>query len=889
MGHLQMGERTFHFEHHIELFEAKNGMRIAILPDPRTNLVTVDVRYAVGEAEDPDGRHGLAHLVEHTTFLSRAAAGGPTIGDRLGDDALSFNAYTTPDETHYTETGFSDHLDALLAIEAERMTEGCDQIDDALFLRERDVVLEELAQRGGPLVDVQDELAASVWGADHPYGRPFLSRDVADATRDDACAFLTSYYGPQHAILVVTGNVDLDAATAAIGSAFGPIATRGDAHRAPLPPLALDGETSTHDAPIEDATASVYFPAPRWGGEQVAPFHVVEAYLGTELAARDRGESWVTGTSVDEVGGYRARALAVSVSVDDPARLDDAIELIYARGARLAERGYWQGWRSVVTELGASLVADYDRFEGRGSWIADFLQYTTHNRFFLADMEGFDAVTPTAASRWAGENLPRASSHAAKILPSGDAASRVRVSVTSQARTNDVAPWRTPVDPAEATRALVAGTSRVAADVTDFELPNGLRVLLAPDASSAIVDARLVFPVGTAADPADRPGLAYATAALIAPDPIIRDDDVRAEVKWALTSVGTEITSDVSEQGTTFRATGLGVFADWHVWTLFFWLDHSEFRQDDIDSMHRAAAEAGDPDQDVRMAALREHLFGAGHPYAGAALTGDDIRKIGRKDLERFRKGHYKAKGATLVVSGGFDVAAMKTEIEDVYGTWDRGAPAAIAAVPAATPARGPSWIGVRDPAATQAAVTIAFATGSSPEDDRAVRMVLEQLLEDRLRVVREGLGASYGLSVQYYGATSAGALTISGMLDPERAGDAMKAIVAELARLRDPATDLAEDFVRARRLALALALADTAGAAATADELAFVGAHHLDRTYFAELAGAVAGATVDDVRALIGGDLAEPRMVVAVGARAEVCQAIFEHLGAKAEMLDRK
>jgi zinc protease len=886
-GHLQTGERRFTFEHGIEIFEAKNGLRVALLPDSRTNLVTVDVRYGVGAAEDPDGRRGMAHLVEHLTFLTRAAAGGPTIGDRLGDDALSFNAWTNADETNYTSTGFGGRLDAILEVEALRMSATCDQIDDALYLRERDVVLEEEAQRHGPLDQSMSDILATVWGKDHPYVAGANSREVADATREEACAFMTSHYGPEHAILVITGDIDRDAIGAVIAKRFGPVARRGDAPRAPLHAAVFDGQRTVHIADVDEATAIVFFPAPPWGSEKVAPFMVAAAYLKSAIEAA--GEDWIEGVGITVGGGKRERMLAVLVSVDDTGRLEDAVDLIYDKAAWLVDRKAWSGWTPVVTRLGSEYVAAYDSFGARGEMIADYLQYTDHDWFFLKEMAAFGSLVRAEVQLWVEHNLTREHSHVAYVKPSGETSREVRISVTSQARSHDVAPWRTPVDPAEASRPLVPDTQRVAAEVSDFTLGNGLRVLLAPDPESAVVEARFLFPVGTAADPEDRPGLAFATALLIEENSSFHNRGAWAKVRFAV-GLGTYVNWDVGERTTEFSSRGLGLFADWHVWRLFYLLDHSVFPAWAVKWMHKAADDAAqDPDQDVRSAALRERLFGVGHPYAGPALTLEAIRKIGKGDLERFRAHHYQARVETLVVAGHFELAQMKQEIEETFGTWDGGEPAAIEAVPAANPAKGPSWVGVTEPDATQAHVTIAFASRTDEEKDRAARMILSRLVDDRVRVVREGLGASYGVGVSYFGGEGGSALSIDGLLDPERGGDAVVAMLDELARLRDPATDLAEDFVRARRRALASALADTAGAADTAGELAFIGARQLDTDYLAALATAIGNTTLDDLRAAIRDDLAGDRMVVVVSGRAKVLDAIFAKVGVTVKRIDAR
>jgi zinc protease len=65
-----------------------NQLTVAMMPDQRVNLVSVEVRYLVGAADDPPGKTGLAHLVEHLMFARRAEPGGPEIADRLAAVAL---------------------------------------------------------------------------------------------------------------------------------------------------------------------------------------------------------------------------------------------------------------------------------------------------------------------------------------------------------------------------------------------------------------------------------------------------------------------------------------------------------------------------------------------------------------------------------------------------------------------------------------------------------------------------------------------------------------------------------------------------------------------------------------------------------------------------------
>ena len=194
-GSLRQDDRPFAFRHNIELVEVSNGLRVALIHDVRTNLATVDLRYAVGAAEDPPGRAGMAHLVEHLVFELRGEPGGPTVGEELGELALFMNAWTSWDYTHYSTHVPVEHLERALALEAWRMLGRCDQLDEAVFLREREIVRNEGRERRSAATDAMRSLLGDIYGDDHPYARPITSDEIATVTRAEACAFLEKQIG----------------------------------------------------------------------------------------------------------------------------------------------------------------------------------------------------------------------------------------------------------------------------------------------------------------------------------------------------------------------------------------------------------------------------------------------------------------------------------------------------------------------------------------------------------------------------------------------------------------------------------------------------------------------------------------------------------------------
>src|SRR5450631_1840027 len=113
--------------------ELPSGMRIIIEEDRSQPLVAVVAVVDVGSAQDPVGKEGLAHLVEHLTF--RAKPDGKLMRSSLLDfaGASSWNAFTDHDLTTYVMVGPSEALPQLLALEGRRLLSPLAGLDARAF------------------------------------------------------------------------------------------------------------------------------------------------------------------------------------------------------------------------------------------------------------------------------------------------------------------------------------------------------------------------------------------------------------------------------------------------------------------------------------------------------------------------------------------------------------------------------------------------------------------------------------------------------------------------------------------------------------------------------------------------------------------------------------
>jgi zinc protease len=194
-------------------FTLDNGMQVVVIPNHRVPVVTHMVWYKVGAADEPAGKSGIAHFLEHLMFKGSSQVGGPEVlpGEfskiirKLGGND---NAFTSQDYTAYFQSIPVQHLETVMRMEAGRMN-GIKPPEDQV-LSERQVILEERRQRtdNDPRGQFGEQLSAAAY-INHPYGIPVIGwkHEMDALSYEDAHDFYSKWYAPNNSILVVSGDV----------------------------------------------------------------------------------------------------------------------------------------------------------------------------------------------------------------------------------------------------------------------------------------------------------------------------------------------------------------------------------------------------------------------------------------------------------------------------------------------------------------------------------------------------------------------------------------------------------------------------------------------------------------------------------------------------------
>ena len=195
----------------VSTFTLENGMQVVVIPDHRAPVVTHMVWYKAGAADEPQGKAGIAHLLEHLMFKGTPKHPGGDFSRIVRANGGDENAFTTQDYTAYFQRVMKERLPLVMEFEADRMQNL--QLTDETVLPERSVVLEERRQRtdNDPSSLLAEQVDAALYTA-HPYGKPVIGwmPEVSALTRQDALDFYAQHYEPENAILVVAGDVTPD-------------------------------------------------------------------------------------------------------------------------------------------------------------------------------------------------------------------------------------------------------------------------------------------------------------------------------------------------------------------------------------------------------------------------------------------------------------------------------------------------------------------------------------------------------------------------------------------------------------------------------------------------------------------------------------------------------
>ncbi|RCU45311.1 insulinase family protein [Corallincola holothuriorum] len=651
-----------------EAFELNNGLKVIVHTDRKAPLVAVSVWYHVGSKDEAPGKTGFAHLFEHLMFNGSESHDDEYFGPLEAVGATDLNGTTWFDRTNYFQTVPTPALELALFLESDRMGHMLGAVTQEKLDNQRGVVQNEKRQGDNrPYGMAEYRILEGLMPEGHPYRWSTIGSmaDLDAASLEDVHAWFKQYYGPNNAVIVLAGDIDLVAAKPLMEKYFDDIPAGPPLHR--LQAMVPERTQTTRELMYDRV------PSPRIYRYFAIPGRSQPARFQLELAAQILGKG-KTSRLYQRLVHQEQLATSVSVQIEPhqltsffyleadlkvDADLHKVNQIIDEEWQRFLSQGATQ---VELDRAKTQVMAAYTRglekvggFSGKASLLAESQLYGGDPAFWRQGLQWLVDASVEQVGELAGRWIS-AGDYQLTVLPYGEPMAQGegvdRSALPQVATTPDL------VFPA----------------VERATLKNGINVVFARRATVPVVNVALQFDAGYAADAGGKPGLSNLTLNMLDEG---SDGITGLELAEQLETLGARLTTDSSLDTSTVSLSALkGNLVD--ALTLMAKVVQSpSFDAEELERQRQIVLakiqqEWASP-VSIAMHTLPPLLYGQGHAYS-IPLTGSGttaaVSAITQADLQQFHTQWLQPDNATLFVVGDTELATVMPLLENTLGRW---------------------------------------------------------------------------------------------------------------------------------------------------------------------------------------------------------------------------
>ncbi|VXD21180.1 Peptidase M16-like protein [Planktothrix serta PCC 8927] len=450
-------------EREITEFTLDNGMKFIVLERHRAPVVSFLIYADVGGVDEPTGKTGVAHYLEHLAFkgtqrigttdyqaekpilekqdqvfaqIKQAKLEGNTEKfkqlmdelERLSSEAdqyvkqnefgrivaqsggVGLNAATSADATFYFYSLPANKLELWMSLESERFLEPVFRE----FYKEKQVILEERRLRtdNSPVGQMIEEFSATAFKV-HPYRRPVIGyvEDLENLTRENVQNFFETYYVPNNLTVTIVGDVNPDEVKRLAEIYFGRYAAK------PKPPqlnIAEPPQTETRELTLTLKTQPWYFegyPSPALNHPDSVIYNMISSLLSDGRTSRlyqslvEKQQIALAAQGSSGYPGNKYPNLMLFYAMPAPGHTVDKVatalrqEIERFKTELVSETEL----ERVKTQAKASLLRSLDSNMGMAFALAEYEVKTGSWVNLFKELEKIDAITPQDIQRVAKE------------------------------------------------------------------------------------------------------------------------------------------------------------------------------------------------------------------------------------------------------------------------------------------------------------------------------------------------------------------------------------------------------------------------------------------------------------------------------------------------------
>ncbi|MDQ3206932.1 MAG: insulinase family protein [Pseudomonadota bacterium] len=674
-----------------ETFTLPNGLRVIVHTDRKAPIVAVNIWYHVGSKDEPQGRSGFAHLFEHLMFNGTENYPGEYFAPFELVGATDMNGTTNSDRTNYFQNVPTTALDMALWMESDRMGHLLGAVDQKTLDEQRGVVQNEKRQgENQPYGQVWTKLGEAMYPEGHPYHHSVIGSmaDLNAASLEDVQNWFRAWYGPNNAVLVLAGDIDVETAREKVSKYFGHIPAGPDMQQPAVNVVRRDASTrEVMEDRVPQARIYRVWNVAETGTRDIDQLQLLAQVLGGSKSSRlDKrlvhGEKLADSVSAGAYASQLGSNFVITADVKqgvDPAKveaiIDEELERLVSAGPTVGELSQAQ------TVLQAGFIRGVERiggFGGKADALAECAIYAGDPGCFRDTLAHLASATPAdlkaLGAKWLG-----AGDHTLVVVPGERTALPEKPAVAA-------APLELPtVDPKYTTTSATVDRSKGVPETASFPelkfpelqrttLDNGTQVILAERHSVPVVQMRYEFGGGYRVDEPGELGASSFTMSML--DEGAGEYDSlgfgdRAE------SLGANLGAGAALDGGNAYLSALATNLDPSLDLFAQMVRNPRFDPAEIERV-KATWIAGIKQEKARpnSAALRvlpPLMYGEGHAYAipfSGTGTEASIATLDREDLQAYHAQWVRPQDATLIVVGDTTLGEIVPLLNKHFGDW---------------------------------------------------------------------------------------------------------------------------------------------------------------------------------------------------------------------------
>lgn len=778
-----------------EKWKLPNGLTILLNEDHSDPLVHVLVTYKVGSDRESIGKSGFAHFFEHMMFQGSLHVADEEHFKIVSTAGGDMNGNTTEDRTVYFETVPSNNLEMALWLEADRMGFLLDSLTSKKFENQRDAVKNEKSQN----VENQpyamafvEEINKALYPSGHPYSWPVIGYvdDLNRATVEDAKAFFLRWYGPNNAILTISGDFNSAEALKMIDKYFGSLKPCPEVKKMKVAPVVLptDKYTAYKDRTYLPLNLRVYPTVPQYHRDEPA-LDLMAIMMGQSNSSVIY-KNFVKAKpeiAANAYSAHRSKELAGEFSIQIFAypptdfnleklftEIDDKVKLTIDEfgvsgitdealtRAKAEIESSWYGSLSSVEDK-AGTISEWERLLGRTFTISDeidrYNKVTKEDitRVYTKYIKGAGAaVLNTYPIMNDKDSVKSVNPYAGKTFPANPEYAGLTYAANKDQFDRSVRP--SPTAPKEVK----------VPDYYTYKMKNGIGVIGTTNSESPDVTIVMNIEGGSLVLPADqlkKIGVAELTASLLNEG---TKNFTTEQISSELEKLGSSISFFANKSGSTVQVRTLKKNLDATLKLLEEKLLSPGFREDDF-KLAKKQMKAGMKDEETNAQAMASKVYNFalyGNSVLGIQPTIKSVENIELSDVKDYYEKYYSPTVTNLVVVGDISEKEIAPKLE-FLNKW-QAKEVKIQPIPEPIATTEPQFFLYNKTAAPSSVLMMGYpsikydATGDHYKN-RIANFVFGGAFNSRLNLnLREDKGYTYGIRSQVYGNKYAGGFIIS-------------------------------------------------------------------------------------------------------------------------------